>query len=118
MARKRQVRFQHSKALEAIAKILQEEGFVEAFKVVDDPVLGPKKKTIYVYLKYGRDHESVMHNIVRISTPGRRVYVRHGNIPKVMDGFGISILSTSKGIVSSRTAKLLKTGGELVCKVW
>lgn len=118
MAKKRQVRFQHSRALESIAKILQEEGFVETIKVVDDPVQGAKKKTIFIYLKYGRAHESVMHNIVRISVPGRRVYVRYGKIPKVMDGFGISILSTSKGIVSSRTAKSAKVGGELMCEVW
>ena len=77
---------------------------------------GPQKLTIV--LKYGRDRQSAIDGVRRVSRPGRRVYVRHDRIPRVLSGLGISILSTSRGLMSDREARRQKLGGELICEVW
>ena len=101
----------------AVAGILKTEGFIADARETDAETAGqPKKLTIV--LKYGRDRNSAIDGIRRVSRPGRRVYVRHDRIPRVFSGLGISILSTSRGLMSDRDARRLKIGGELICEVW
>lgn len=98
----------------AVAEILKAEGFIADVRETEGD--GPKKLTIV--LKYGRDRQSAIDGVRRVSRPGRRVYVRHDRIPRVFSGLGISILSTSRGLMSDRDARRLKVGGELLCEVW
>ncbi|HTN85775.1 MULTISPECIES: 30S ribosomal protein S8 [unclassified Sorangium] len=98
----------------AVAEILKSEGFIADVRETEGE--GPKKLTIV--LKYGRDRQSAIDGVRRVSRPGRRVYVRHDRIPRVFSGLGISILSTSRGLMSDRDARRLKVGGELICEVW
>ena len=98
----------------AVAQILKSEGFIADVRESEGE--GPKKLTIV--LKYGRDRQSAIDGVRRVSRPGRRVYVRHDTIPRVRSGLGISILSTSHGIMCDREARRLKLGGELLCEVW
>jgi small subunit ribosomal protein S8 len=102
-----------SKIKFGIAQILKEQGFIEDFQKVDDSVQG----TIRVTLKYYK-RKPVIKKIVRISKPGRRIYVPSDNLPRVFNGLGIAILSTSKGVVTGKQAKQLNVGGEVVCTVW
>lgn len=103
----------HSNLKEKLAEILKEEGFISNFKVVTDG----NKKNIRVYLKYvGK--ERVIKGIKRISTPGRRVYSGVEDMPRVLSGLGIAIVSTSKGIVTDKVARKEKMGGEILAFVW
>lgn len=95
-----------------IVKVLKDKGFIEGFNIDE------KKRNIRIYLKYTKNRDSVIHNLKRISKPGMRRYVSYQDIPKVFNGFGISILSTSKGILDGFTAFKMKVGGELLCFVW
>jgi len=104
-----------SRLKEAVAKILKSEGFIADVRPSEGEE-GVKKLTIV--LKYGRDRQSAIDGVKRISRPGRRVYVRHDRIPRVLSGLGISILSTSRGLMSDREARRQKIGGELICEVW
>jgi len=97
-----------------IAKILLENGYIRSFKVVRDD----KQGVMRVYLKYSEKGKPIITAIDRISRPGRRVYVKSDAIPEVRNGFGISILSTNRGVVDGDTAKKEKLGGELLCNVW
>ncbi len=97
-----------------IAKILKEEGFIKAYKILKDK----KQGILRVTLKYTRDNEPVITGLRKISKPGRRVYVGHHEVPTVMGGVGISILSTSQGIFAGRTCRREKTGGEVLCYIW
>jgi small subunit ribosomal protein S8 len=103
-----------SRLKEEVAKILKLEGFISDVRRSEGE--GPEKLTIV--LKYGRDRQSAIDGIRRVSRPGRRVYVRHDRIPRVLSGLGISILSTSRGLMSDREARRQKVGGELLCEVW
>jgi small subunit ribosomal protein S8 len=103
----------------AIAKILKEEGFITGFEVVDGP--GPGQKTLRVRLKYigeRRQRRSVITGLERISRPGRRVYSGKKEIPWVLSGMGVAILSTPKGVMTGQRARQLGVGGEVLCKVW
>ena len=102
-----------SKMKKAVAEILKSEGFIAD---VRDSEGDPRSLTIV--LKYGRDRTSAIDGIKRISRPGRRVYVRHDRIPRVLSGMGVAILSTSRGIMSDKEARRQKVGGELICEVW
>jgi small subunit ribosomal protein S8 len=75
-------------------------------------------KTLTLVLRYGRGKQSAIDGIRRVSTPGRRVYVRHDRIPRVLSGMGVSILSTSRGIMTDKDARKQRVGGELLCEVW
>ncbi len=103
-----------SKVKKAIAQILKEEGYIKEYEVVDDG----KQGIIRVYMKYPGDKQRVVTGIKRISKPGLRVYARKDNIPKVLGGLGIAIISTSKGIMVDRKARELGVGGEVICYVW
>jgi small subunit ribosomal protein S8 len=98
----------------AVAKILKEEGYIADVTSNGEGA----ERSLTIVLKYGRDRQSAIDGVKRVSRPGRRVYVRHDRIPRVLSGLGISILSTSRGVVSAREARRQKLGGELVCEVW
>jgi small subunit ribosomal protein S8 len=106
-----------SKLKAAIAEILKSEGYIADVRPSEDDGNTAQKK-LTIVLKYGRDRQSAIDGIRRVSRPGRRVYVRHDRIPKVYSGLGISILSTSHGLMSDREARKHKLGGELLCEVW
>lgn len=103
-----------SKMREGLAKILVEEGMIRSFKVAKDS----KQGIMRVYLKYSDNGEHAISNVMRASRPGRRFYVKSDAIPSVRSGLGFCILSTSKGLMSSRNAQKENVGGELICKVW
>ena len=103
-----------SKMKKAIAEILVDEGYIEAYDVIDDN----KQGTIKVTMKYGADKEKVITGIKKISKPGLKVYAKANDVPKVLGGLGIAIISTSKGIVSDKKARELGVGGEVICYVW
>ena len=113
-AKHRKVDVSASHAKTEIAKVLLRERFINNFKVIEDSRQG----VLRVYLKYTGDDTSVVTGIRRISTPGRRVYVRKDGIPRVMGGLGTSIVSTSRGLMTDREAREAGLGGELVCQVW
>ena len=97
-----------------IAKVLKEEGFIVDYHVSDKGVQG----TLNIDLKYDPDGGSVISGIKRVSKPGLRRYAKSNEIPQVLNGLGISIVSTSKGILTDRSAKAQNTGGEILCEVW
>jgi len=97
-----------------LAEILKEEGFVKNFRVLEDG----KQGVLRVYLKYGAANEKMISGLVRVSTPGRRVYVTHDAIPSVLGGMGVAVLSTSRGVVTGRTARKERIGGEVLAYVW
>jgi small subunit ribosomal protein S8 len=113
-AEKRWVDIPASNMKKRIAYILKEEHYIENFIFIADG----NKETIRVFLKYDYQGHPVITGIERVSRPGRRVYVGVNEIPRVLDGLGIAILSTSKGVVSNKTAKKLNVGGEVICNVW
>jgi small subunit ribosomal protein S8 len=103
-----------SKLKVEVAKILKSEGFISNYKVVEE---GPQP-TLRVYLKYAGDGEPVIHGIERISRPGRRVYRGKEDIPQVLGGLGLAIVSTSQGVLSGQEAVRKGVGGEVLCQVW
>jgi small subunit ribosomal protein S8 len=116
LARHDRTRLPASKLGRRIADILKAEGYVAD---VQEEAWGPKNhQTLTVVLKYGNDQQSAFRGLKRVSRPGRRVYVRHDQIPRVLSGLGISILSTSSGLMTDREARKRKLGGELLCEVW
>lgn len=102
-----------SKEKAEIAKILKEEGFITDFAVAGDV-----KKTITVTLKYGPNNEKVISGLKRISTPGLRVYAKAEKLPRVLNGLGIAIISTSHGLMTDKDARAKNVGGEVVAYVW
>ncbi|GMA64083.1 30S ribosomal protein S8 [Alicyclobacillus fastidiosus] len=98
----------------SIAEILKNEGYVRDTEFVDDNQQG----VIRLFLKYGKGQERVITGLKRISKPGLRVYVNHDNIPRVLGGLGVAILSTSKGILTDREARQQGIGGEVLCYIW
>jgi small subunit ribosomal protein S8 len=97
-----------------IAEVLRDEGFIKDFVVHQDGVQG----AITIVLKYSADREPAISDIKRVSKPGLRRYVATDSIPRVLNGMGIAILSTSKGVMVDREARKQKVGGELICTVW
>ena len=103
-----------SKLKEELARILKEEGFIEDYKIVKKDVQG----TIVLTLKYGKNKERVITGLKRISKPGLRVYVKSDEVPKVLNGLGIAIISTSKGIMTDKQARAAGVGGEVLAYIW
>ncbi len=97
-----------------LAKVLKDEGFIKNYKFIKDS----KQGVLRVYLKYGSGYSSVILGIDRVSKPSRRVYVKSKDIKPVLNGMGISILSTSKGMMTDKTARDTNIGGEVICNVW
>ena len=103
-----------SRMKEEIARLLKDEGYIKDFRVVE----GTPFSTLVVELKFGRNRERVITDLKRISKPGRRIYARKDRLPRVLGGMGTAILSTSRGVVTSREAEELGVGGEVICFVW
>lgn len=97
-----------------IAKTLKDEGFIKEYKIIDNY---PQNK-VRVYLKYGKDNEKVITGIKRISKPGLRVYVNKDEVPRVLGGLGIAVISTSRGVLTDKEARKEGVGGEVLCYVW
>ena len=114
MVSKRSVVVPFSKMKLGVAEVLRDEGFIKAFERIDEE---NNKASLKVYLKYV-NNESVIHEIKRISTPGRRKYEGLKKLTSVIGGLGISILSTSSGIITDREAKKRSVGGEVICHIW
>ncbi len=114
MTRAEKVDIPASKMKLEIAKIMKEEGFIRAYKILKDK----KQGILRVTLKYTGDEESVISGMKKISKPGRRVYVGHDTVPVVMGGVGLSILTTSRGILSDKACRREKVGGEVLCHIW
>ncbi len=109
-----------SKMKKAIADILLEEGYVSAVEVVSvkDEKTGKAHDELKITLKYGPDKQNVITNLKRVSKPGLRVYAGCEDLPKVLDGLGIAIISTSKGVMTDKQARAGKVGGEVLAYVW
>jgi len=103
-----------SKLKTEIARILKDEGFIKNYKFLKDG----KQGILRIYLKYGTGQSEVVYGLKRISKPGRRVYVKSDEIKPVYNGMGISILSTSRGIMTDKKARKDNVGGEILCNVW
>ena len=97
-----------------VVKVLRAEGYINDYQIIEDN----KQGTLRIALKYGPNNERVISGIRRISKPGLRKYVKADDIPKVLSGLGISILSTSKGVITDREARRLRVGGEILCEAW
>ncbi len=114
MARHKAVAMPYSRVKAEIARILKEEGYIKDFEIVNQkpaPVLR-------LHLKYTQDRQPVLTGLKRVSSPGRRVYTSRADIPWVLSGIGIAILSTPKGIMTGQKARRLGVGGEVLCYVW
>ena len=109
-----EVKVPASKLKLELARILKEEGFIKNYKAVDENVQG----MIYLTLKYGENKERVITGLKRISKPGLRVYAKASEIPKVLNGLGIAIISTSKGIMTDKEARKQNLGGEVLAYIW
>ena len=103
-----------SRLKQEIARILKEEGYISDFHVKK----GESFNTLTIQLKYGRNRDRVLTNLKRVSKPGRRVYARKDRLPRVLGGMGTAILSTSGGLITSKTAEERGVGGEVVCFIW
>jgi len=112
-ARHQRVDMPSSKLKIEIARVLKEEGYISNYKVSEDK----KKQTLRVFLRYAPDGSSVISKIGRVSKPGRRVYVGSREVPKVLGGLGINILTTPQGVMTGKVARRTKVGGEILCNV-
>jgi small subunit ribosomal protein S8 len=113
LAAKDQVEVPHSRIKEGIAKVLKAEGFISEAKVLDTK----PARTLRLSLRYGMDGEPAIHDIDRVSTSGRRVYTARTGLKPIIRGFGISVVSTSQGILSDRDCRKRRLGGEVLCTV-
>ena len=113
-AKQQKVDVPASKLKAEMARILKEEGYISNFKATEEN----GQKLLRVYLKYGNGNEAAISNINRISKPGCRVYVGRTEIPRVLGGMGINILTTPKGVMTGREARKSGVGGEILCEVW
>jgi small subunit ribosomal protein S8 len=116
-----------SRMKEEIARLLQEEGYISGFRVVSPEEHNSREadrkkhraySTLIIELKYGSSRERILTDLKRVSRPGRRVYARKDRLPRVLGGMGTAIMSTSKGLVTSKTAEQEGIGGEVICFVW
>lgn len=112
--KKRDVSIPSSRIKVEIAKILKEEGYIKNFKVIDDN----KQGILNLTLRYTEDSRNVISGLRRVSRPGCRIYCKRDKIPKVLDGLGIAIISTSKEIATGKRCKELGAGGEVLCYIW
>ncbi len=113
-ARHQKVDFPHSKLKVEMARILKEEGYIANFKATEEE----GRKVLRVYLKYSPDNSSPISDLKRVSRPGCRVYVGHTDIPRVLGGLGINILTTPKGVMTGRQARKEGVGGEVLCEIY
>lgn len=112
---KTSVAMPYSKLKYELALVLQEEGFITSVEVINESDV--VKKELKLFLKYV-NNESVIHEITRVSKPSRRIYAGVGDIKPVIGGMGVSVLTTNKGLLTDKTAKKMRVGGEIICTVW
>ena len=120
-ARHARVDLPASKVKAEIARILQDEGYIAGFKMMETPAERPGKaprQAMRLFLKYGPEGEKVISGIQRVSRPGRRIYAGHDDVPPVLGGLGVCILTTSRGVMTGRAARQAGVGGEILCNVW
>jgi len=110
------VKMPSSKVKEALAGILQREGYIDGFAVHDDP--GRPGRVLEINMKYAADRTRTISGLRRVSKPGLRVYTRADHLPRVLGGLGVAVLSTSQGLLTDREARKRKVGGEVLCFVW
>ncbi len=115
----KQVTLNHSNIVEAIIKVLSDENFINSYEITE--IVTKKRSTrkgILVNLRYTNSGHSVIKGLQRVSKPGRQVYVKADNIPRVLNNIGCAILSTNSGVIVDRVAREKRVGGEYICKVW
>ena len=120
-ARHARVEMPASKLKAEIARILQDEGYISGFKMVETPAERAGKaprQQMRMFLKYGAGGEKAISGLTRVSRPGRRVYANRDEVPSVLGGLGVTILTTSHGVMTGRAAKQAGVGGEILCNVW
>lgn len=115
IAKKEEVVIPASNIKVAITKLLKNEGFIKNFKILEEK---SKQGVIKIHLKYDDDGNPVITHLERISKPGRRIYVSKDEVPRVLNGLGIAVISTPYGIITDEKARKLGVGGELICKIW
>jgi small subunit ribosomal protein S8 len=113
-ARQQKMDVPASKLKMEIARILKEEGYIANFKATEEA----GRKVLRLYMKYGSNNDAAITNVTRISRPGCRVYVGHTEIPRVLGGLGINILTTPRGVMTGRQARKSGIGGEILCEIW
>ena len=113
-ANKDEVSMPSSKVLVEVARVIYEEGYIEGYSIEDTE----PQKTLHITLKYGPKRSKVIRGIKRISKPGRRIYSKAADLPRVIGGLGIAVVSTSKGMMCDRDARKQGVGGEVICYVW
>ena len=109
-----QVDIPSSKIKIGIAKVLKAEGYVRNFKIISDG----RHRFIRIFLKYDEDGVPIIAGVKRVSKPSCRVYAGYNEIPKVLNGYGVNVVSTSKGLLTDREARKLRVGGEILCSLW
>jgi len=114
LAKKKEVQVPASRMKVEIVKILRDEGYIKNFKVTEDP----KQGVLTISLKYNDENRPVITGIRRVSKPGCRIYCTQDSVPKVLDGLGITIISTSQGLATGRKCEELGVGGEVICYIW
>lgn len=114
MAKSEKVDIYTSKMKLEITKILKNEGYIKTFKKISQD----RRNCIRIFLKYVEGQAPVIRGIQRISTPGRRVYCGYKNMPRVFNGYGVVVVSTSEGIITGKKAREKKVGGEIICNIW
>jgi small subunit ribosomal protein S8 len=113
-SKKREVNIPSFRLGVEVVKILKEEGYIKNYKIIDDK----KQGILNVTLKYTEDNKSVISGLKRVSTPGCRIYCTRDSVPKVLDGLGLAIVSTSRGVLTGRACEELGAGGEVLCSIW
>lgn len=113
-SKKREVNMPSSRLSVEVVKILKEEGYIRNYKVIDDS----KQGILNVTLKYTEDNKSVISGLKRVSKSGCRIYCTRDSVPKVLDGLGLVIVSTSRGVMTGRACEEQGTGGEVLCSIW
>ncbi|MCF7885568.1 MAG: 30S ribosomal protein S8 [Candidatus Marinimicrobia bacterium] len=114
MAEKRWIDVPASNTKKRISLVLKHEGYIQDFVIIRDN----KQDLIRIYLKYYEEDKPVIKGLERVSKPGRRIYAKATDIPRTLNGLGITLVSTSEGVVTDKIAKKLNVGGEILCKVW
>ncbi|HUT65370.1 MAG TPA: 30S ribosomal protein S8 [Spirochaetota bacterium] len=113
-AKKEKVDIPASKLKMEIIKIFKNEGYIKNFKIIEEG----NRSYIRIYLKYTQTGNGIIHNLKRVSKPGLRVYKRKHELPRIFNGFGTSIISTSKGVLTDKKAREQEVGGEVICYIW
>lgn len=115
---KEKVTLSYSRMKESVCQVLKEEGYIEDVRRTEEEGAGPKGRFLHIFLRYDEDRKPLIRGLRRVSRPGRKVYRGVETIGKVLDGLGVAILTTSKGVMSDRKARKERVGGEVICKVW